>query len=139
MFGEGVHPGIDVLFETRIAPFLSQKAFTFWSTRLWYFKTGLYYQGGMVRAARCVLGWRARAVLRPRRTRRLGCRACVCARGQRQRQHQVGPGAARQPHVKLSVAGPRVLFVLCRARRANCAGCCSAWPCCAACARLCGG
>jgi hypothetical protein len=50
MFGEGVHPDIERLFETRLAPFLSQKAFNFWSTRLWYFQTGLYYQGGMVRA-----------------------------------------------------------------------------------------
>jgi betaine lipid synthase len=48
MFGEGKHPGIDRLFETRLAPFLSQKAFNFWSMRLWYFKEGLYYQGGMV-------------------------------------------------------------------------------------------
>lgn len=48
MFGEGRHPNIDRLFETRLAPFLSQKAFNFWSTRLWYFKDGLYYQGGMV-------------------------------------------------------------------------------------------
>jgi hypothetical protein len=48
MFGEGKHPHIERLFETRLAPFLSQKAFNFWSTRLWYFKQGLYYQGGMV-------------------------------------------------------------------------------------------
>ncbi|KAF6256794.1 hypothetical protein COO60DRAFT_1656840 [Scenedesmus sp. NREL 46B-D3] len=47
MFGEGKHPHIERLFETRLAPFLSQKAFNFWSTRLWYFKQGLYYQGGM--------------------------------------------------------------------------------------------
>jgi len=39
------------LFETRLAPFLSQKAFNFWNTRMWYFKDGLYYQGGMVRHA----------------------------------------------------------------------------------------
>jgi betaine lipid synthase len=49
MFGEGKHPHIERLFETRLAPFLSQKAFNFWCTRLWYFKQGLYYQGGMVR------------------------------------------------------------------------------------------
>lgn len=48
MFGEGRHPNINRLFETRLAPFLSQKAVNFWSTRLWYFKEGLYYQGGMV-------------------------------------------------------------------------------------------
>jgi betaine lipid synthase len=49
MFGEGKHPHIERLFETRLAPFLSQKGFNFWCTRLWYFKQGLYYQGGMVR------------------------------------------------------------------------------------------
>jgi betaine lipid synthase len=48
LFGEGKHANIERLFETRLAPFLSQKAFSFWSTRLWYFKEGLYYQGGMV-------------------------------------------------------------------------------------------
>lgn len=47
LFGEGKHANIERLFETRLAPFLSQKAFSFWSTRLWYFKEGLYYQGGM--------------------------------------------------------------------------------------------
>eukprot|EP00879_Flechtneria_rotunda_P011867 GHRR01012396.1.p1 GENE.GHRR01012396.1~~GHRR01012396.1.p1 ORF type:complete len:672 (+),score=176.99 GHRR01012396.1:1113-3128(+) len=47
MFGEGRHPRIDKIFETRLAPYLSQKAFNFWNTRLWYFKQGLYYQGGM--------------------------------------------------------------------------------------------
>jgi hypothetical protein len=50
LFGEGKHPDIDRLFETRLAPFLSQKAFNFWNTRTWYFKEGLYYQGGMVSA-----------------------------------------------------------------------------------------
>lgn len=60
MFGEGRHPDIDRLFETRLAPFLSHKAFSFWSTRLWYFKEGLYYQGGMVsddRPAGCRVVW----------------------------------------------------------------------------------
>jgi betaine lipid synthase len=47
LFGEGKHPHIERLFETRLAPYLSQKAYNFWSTRLWYFKQGLYYQGGM--------------------------------------------------------------------------------------------
>jgi betaine lipid synthase len=47
MFGEGKHPDIEALFERKLAPFLSQKAIDFWSTRLWYFKQGLYYQGGM--------------------------------------------------------------------------------------------
>lgn len=48
MFGEGRHPHIERLFETKLAPFLSQSANHFWSSRLWYFKRGLYYQGGMV-------------------------------------------------------------------------------------------
>lgn len=47
MFGEGRHPDIERLFERHLAPFLSQKAADFWSTRLWYFQQGLYYQGGM--------------------------------------------------------------------------------------------
>lgn len=50
LFGEGKHPHIERLFETRLAPYLTQKAYNFWSTRLWYFKQGLYYQGGMVGA-----------------------------------------------------------------------------------------
>jgi betaine lipid synthase len=54
LFGEGKHPDIDRLFETRLAPFLSQKAFNFWSSRTWYFKEGLYYQGGMVSAGFCL-------------------------------------------------------------------------------------
>lgn len=48
MFGEGRHPHIERLFETKLAPFLSQSATHFWRSRLWYFKRGLYYQGGMV-------------------------------------------------------------------------------------------
>jgi betaine lipid synthase len=48
LFGEGVHPRAVDLFETRLAPFLSQTSNAFWTPRLWYFKQGLYYQGGMV-------------------------------------------------------------------------------------------
>lgn len=47
LFGEGVHPHIEEIFERRLAPFLSQTSNNFWSQRLWYFKQGLYYQGGM--------------------------------------------------------------------------------------------
>ena len=50
MFGEGRHPHIERLYDTKLAPFLSQSANHFWQKRLWYFKQGLYYQGGMVRA-----------------------------------------------------------------------------------------
>ena len=49
LFGEGRHPRIRALFESRLGPFLSEKAYKFWAERLWYFKQGLYYQGGMVR------------------------------------------------------------------------------------------
>ena len=47
LFGEGVHPHIEDIFEKKLAPFLSQTSNSFWSTRLWYFRDGLYYQGGM--------------------------------------------------------------------------------------------
>ena len=49
LFGEGVHPHIEEIFEKKLAPFLSQTSNNFWSKRLWYFRDGLYYQGGMVR------------------------------------------------------------------------------------------
>ena len=49
MFGEGRHPHMEALFERSLGPWLSQAAFTFWRERLWYFHSGLYYQGGMVR------------------------------------------------------------------------------------------
>jgi betaine lipid synthase len=49
MFGEGRHPRIEQLFEAKLAPFLSEASLKFWQSRLWYFKKGLYYQGGMVR------------------------------------------------------------------------------------------
>ena len=47
LFGEGVHPHIEDVFERKLAPFLSQTSNSFWSKRLWYFRDGLYYQGGM--------------------------------------------------------------------------------------------
>ena len=52
LFGEGVHPRIEQLFESRLAPFLTQTAYSFWSTRLWSFKQGLSYPGGLVRRQR---------------------------------------------------------------------------------------
>ncbi len=48
LFGEGVHPQAARLYETRLAPFLTQSSTAFWNTRMHYFKSGLYYQGGMV-------------------------------------------------------------------------------------------
>jgi betaine lipid synthase len=47
LFGEGRHPRARQLFDDRLSPLLSQKAIQFWRPRLWYFKQGLYYQGGM--------------------------------------------------------------------------------------------
>lgn len=48
MFGEGRHPRIESIYERQLAPYLSQTSNKFWSKRLFYFKQGLYYQGGMV-------------------------------------------------------------------------------------------
>ena len=48
LFGEGKHPNFDSIYERKLAPFLSQTSHNFWSKRKWYFKAGLYYQGGMV-------------------------------------------------------------------------------------------
>lgn len=47
LFGEGKHPNIEAIFERELAPFLSQNALNFWRPRLYYFREGLYYQGGM--------------------------------------------------------------------------------------------
>lgn len=57
MFGEGRHPHIERLYDTKLAPFLSQSANHFWQNRLWYFKQGLYYQGGMVSALALLQLW----------------------------------------------------------------------------------
>ncbi len=48
LFGEGVHPRAEEIYERHLAPFLSQTSTNFWNKRLWYFRDGLYYQGGMV-------------------------------------------------------------------------------------------
>ena len=61
MFGEGRHPGIARLFEHRLAPFMTQTSIQFWRKRLHYFRTGLYYQGGMVRRAARLYGHVERA------------------------------------------------------------------------------
>ena len=59
LFGEGKHPRAAELFERELAPFLSQSALRFWRARLHYFKTGLYYQGGMGTVA-----WAMQTVMR---------------------------------------------------------------------------
>ena len=48
MFGEGRHPNIKAIYESKLAPFLTQASSNFWDSRLWYFNKGLYYQGGQV-------------------------------------------------------------------------------------------
>lgn len=48
LFGEGKHPAAQQLYDTKLAPFLTQASSRFWSNRLWYFDKGLYYQGGQV-------------------------------------------------------------------------------------------
>ena len=48
LFGEGRHPQARQLYESKLAPFLTQASGNFWSKRLWYFDKGLYYQGGQV-------------------------------------------------------------------------------------------
>jgi len=58
LLGDGHHPGARSLFESRLAPHLSQDAWAFWRARLHYFDEatgGLYWQGGhgaIVRAVR---------------------------------------------------------------------------------------
>lgn len=47
LFGEGRHEDFPRLFETRLRPFLSETSINFWRNRQFYFKQGLYYQGGM--------------------------------------------------------------------------------------------
>ena len=53
MFGEGQHPHMRAVYERDLAPWLSETANAFWGSRLWYFRSGLYYQGGMVRLGCC--------------------------------------------------------------------------------------
>lgn len=47
MFGVGLHPEIDSLYQHELAPYLSQRAQDFWDTHLRYFKDGFYYHGAM--------------------------------------------------------------------------------------------
>jgi betaine lipid synthase len=47
LFGEGKHPNFERIFEAELAPFLSQKAIKFWKSHAYYFKSGLYFHGGM--------------------------------------------------------------------------------------------
>ena len=47
MFGEGKHENIAEIFESKLAPWLSQGSLNFWSKKLHYFQDGLYYHGAM--------------------------------------------------------------------------------------------
>lgn len=54
LFGEGVHEDAEALFQREIFPYLSQDAVEFWSERMFYFKHGLYYFGGMGMMIMCM-------------------------------------------------------------------------------------
>ena len=47
MFGEGIYPEIDKLYNNLLKYHLTYQSNVFWSTRLHYFKTELYNYGGM--------------------------------------------------------------------------------------------
>jgi betaine lipid synthase len=47
MFGEGHHPQMKELFDSKLAPFMSGRCQDFWAVRLYYFKTSLYFYGAM--------------------------------------------------------------------------------------------
>lgn len=51
LFGEGKHSNARQLYESKLAPYLTQASSNFWSKRLWYFDKGLYFQGGQVSQA----------------------------------------------------------------------------------------
>lgn len=54
MFGEGKHPEFQTMFESKLAPFMSQKSIKFWRSKMHYFNDGLYYHGGMGKVVRYV-------------------------------------------------------------------------------------
>lgn len=47
MFGEGVHPRAESLFQKKLAPYMSQTSIKFWRDKIRYFNDGLYFHGGM--------------------------------------------------------------------------------------------
>lgn len=49
MFGEGVHPHIQAMYQSKLRQRLTPASAAFWDTRLRYFRSGLYFHGGMVR------------------------------------------------------------------------------------------
>ncbi len=94
MFGEGVHPRIEEIYEKKLAPFLSQTSHNFWSKRLWYFQHGLYYQGGMGK-----LCW----VLQVRAGTLRLCYPCLACRGHLGRTEK-GTMAIALPAEEMSTA-----------------------------------
>merc|ERR1740138_436025 len=47
MFGKGVHPDIERVFERDLAPWMSEGALKFWNRKMYYFQSGFYYHGAM--------------------------------------------------------------------------------------------
>lgn len=46
LFGEGYHADINTIYDT-IKYYMTKESQEFWNTRIWYFRKGLYNQGGM--------------------------------------------------------------------------------------------
>ena len=53
MFGKGVHPDIERVFERDLAPWMSEGALKFWNRKMYYFQSGFYYHGAMGVVIRC--------------------------------------------------------------------------------------
>lgn len=47
LFGEGKHPDFVHIFETKLAPFMSESSRAFWEKKHYYFRDGLYRHGSM--------------------------------------------------------------------------------------------
>jgi len=47
MFGEGKIDDIEAIYKKNLAPFMTQNSIDFWNKKLYHFKRGLYYAGGM--------------------------------------------------------------------------------------------
>eukprot|EP00210_Caulerpa_lentillifera_P002059 g1974.t1 len=47
MFGEGKLDNIESIYEKHLAPFMCQNSIDFWNKKLYHFRRGLYYAGGM--------------------------------------------------------------------------------------------
>ena len=47
MFGEGKLENIEIVYRKHLMPFMTQNSIDFWNKKLYHFKRGLYYAGGM--------------------------------------------------------------------------------------------